>query len=189
MLDTSLEWYRVILKREAGTPLPKAALPVGYSLVSFQSGDEEAWAEIEASVLEFNTKDAAMDYFTKNYLPLLNEVKLRTLFIQADNGEKIATFTAWWNYTGIRRYPFVHWVAVKPQFQGQGIGKAIIAAGVRHIINLEGDQIMYIPSSTWSHKAIKLYRWAGFELELSEPTPGGFENQTVQALKLIEDRI
>ncbi|WP_217490335.1 GNAT family N-acetyltransferase [Paenibacillus cellulosilyticus] len=55
---------------------------------------------------------------------------------------KIATFTAWWNYTGIRRCPFVHWVAVKPHFQGQGIGKAIIAAGVRHMIDLEVDTFL-----------------------------------------------
>ncbi|WP_274648744.1 GNAT family N-acetyltransferase [Paenibacillus humicola] len=189
MLDKSLEWYRIILKRETGAPIPQAALPKGYSIVTFQTGDEEAWGEIETSVLEFDEKDAAADYFTKNYIPYENEVKRRTLFIQADSGEKIATFTAWWNYTGIRRHPFVHWVAVKPQYQGRGLGKAIIAAGVRHMIEIEGDSVMYIPTSTWSHKAIRLYRWAGFEFELHEPAPGGFENQTKQAINLIKDRM
>lgn len=187
MLDTSLEWYRVILKRSAGTLLPQASLPEGFSFVMFQAGDEESWAEIETSVLEFNSKEVALEYFIKNHLLYMSEVKLRTLFIQSDKGEKIATFTAWWKYTGIRRHPFVQWVAVKPQYQGLGLGKALIAQGVRHMINLEGDQIMYVPTSTWAYKAIKLYKWAGFELELNEDAPGGYKNQTVQALELLRD--
>ncbi|WP_127530111.1 GNAT family N-acetyltransferase [Paenibacillus kobensis] len=189
MLDTSLDWFRVILKREQGTPLPQASLPSGYSIVTFQSGDEEAWGEIEASVLEFADKDAATEYFANNYLPYKDELARRTMFIQAHDGEKVATFTAWWNYTGVRRHPFVHWVAVKPPFQGQGLGKAIIAAGVKHMIDIEGDRLMYIPTSTWAHKAIRLYRWAGFEVERHEPAPGGFENQTAQALQVLKERM
>lgn len=57
MLDTSLEWYRVILKRSAGTLLPEASLPKGFTFVMFQAGDEESWAEIETSVFEFNSKE------------------------------------------------------------------------------------------------------------------------------------
>ncbi|MCM3630417.1 hypothetical protein M3194_24090 [Paenibacillus glycanilyticus] len=60
-----------------------------------------------------------------------------------------------------------------------------MAQGVRHMINLEGDQIMYMPTSTCAYKAIKLYKWAGFELELNEDAPGGYKNQTVQALELL----
>ncbi|BCL77569.1 GNAT family N-acetyltransferase [Ktedonobacteria bacterium brp13] len=65
----------------------------------------------------------------------------------------------------------------------------MIAEGVRRMVEIEGDCIMYIPTMTWSHKAIKLYRWAGFELETSEPAPGGYENQTAQALSLIKHLI
>ncbi|MEF3305393.1 hypothetical protein, partial [Paenibacillus sp. GYB003] len=61
--------------------------------------------------------------------------------------------------------------------------------GVRLMVELEGDCAMYIPTQTWSHKAIKLYRWAGFELELDEPEPGGVMNQTRQALALIRHLI
>ncbi len=66
------------------------------------------------------------------------------------------------------------------------IGKAIIAEGVRRMVEIEGDCVMYIPTMTWSHKDIKLYRWTGFELETSEPAPGGYENQTAQALPPIK---
>ncbi|TVY11764.1 GNAT family N-acetyltransferase [Paenibacillus cremeus] len=189
MLDKSIAHYRVILKRTPDTPVPNAFLPQGYSIVTYQDGDEEAWGEIETSVQEFERVEVAVDYFRSKFAPYRTEVTRRTMFVQKDDGEKIATFTAWWNYTGMRRHPFMHWVAVKPEYQGLGIGKALIAEGVRRMIELEGDCVMYIPTQTWSHKAIKLYRWAGFELELDEPEPGGYANQTRQALPLIQHLI
>jgi len=54
------------------------------------------------------------------------------------------------------------------------------------MVEIEGDCTMYIPTDTWSYKAIKLYRWAGFEFETSEPMPGGYKNQTSLALPLIQ---
>lgn len=45
---------------------------------------------------------------------------------------------------------------------------------------------MYIPTDTWCYKAIRLYRWAGFDFETSEPMPG---DQTALALPLIRHRI
>lgn len=212
MLDKSLPYFRVILKRQPGAALPGSSqpaatlpdmslwgatlpgalpgsFPAGYSFVFYQPGDEQAWAEIETSVDEFVQVSDALAYFARDYLPLQNELKRRTLFVQTVGGEKVATFTAWWNYTGARRYPFMHWVAVKPEYQGLGLGKAIIAEGVRLMVAIEGDCVMYIPTQTWSHKAIRLYRWAGFELEAEEPAPGGFVNQTAQAIPVIRELI
>jgi GNAT superfamily N-acetyltransferase len=189
MLDKSIEHYRIILKRLPGTPLPKAELPTGYRLVTYQEGDEQAWGEIEASVLEFETVGNAVKYYQAKFVPYLDEIKRRTLFVQKEDGEKVGTFTAWWNYTGRRRHPFMHWVAVKPEYQGIGLGKALIAGGVELMVEIEGDCEMYIPTQTWSHRAIKLYRWAGFEFETGEPAPGGFPNQTAQGMALIKDLI
>ena len=117
--------------------------------------------------------EEAVAYYRQTFVPSLDEVKRRTIFLQKEDGEKIANFMAWWGYTGNRRYPFMRWVSVKSTYQGLGLGKAIIAEGVRRMVEIEGVVVMYIPTMTWSHKAIRLYRWAGFELELSEPAPGG----------------
>lgn len=53
------------------------------------------------------------------------------------------------------------------------------------MVEIEGDCDMYIPTQTWSHKAIKLYRWVGFDFETDESAPGGFENQTADALQIL----
>lgn len=185
MLDKSMPYARVIMKRQPGTPVPVAELPAGFSFEYYRDGDELAWGMIEASVAEFEHADEATLYFRENYVPYVTELSRRTLFIRNEAGNKVATFTAWWNYTGNRRYPFMHWVAVMPRYQGLGLGRAIVAQGVQRMIELEGDCTMYIPTQTWSHKAIRLYRWAGFEPVLDEAAPGGFENQTARALTLI----
>lgn len=93
MLDKSLEYFRVILKRKAGTSIPQATLTKEFDFVTYQSGDELAWGEIETSVLEFDKVEDAVDYYKTNYVPYQTEVKRRTIFIQNKNGEKIATFT------------------------------------------------------------------------------------------------
>ncbi|GCE28712.1 N-acetyltransferase [Dictyobacter alpinus] len=189
MLDKSIEALRVILKRNPGTPLPPVALPPGYSFVTYEPGDEQAWAEIETSAGTFNNVEEGVKFFRQEFGPFYNELRRRVLFIQKDDGEKVANFMAWWGYTGQRRYPFMRWVSVKFAYQGLGLGKAIIAEGVRLMVEIEGDCVMYIPTLTWSYQAIKLFRWAGFELDTTEIAPGGYRNQTAQALLLIGDRI
>ncbi|ELC8442426.1 GNAT family N-acetyltransferase [Clostridium perfringens] len=189
MLDKSVEFFRMVLKREKGTELKSVSLPEGFKFVKFKKGDENAWAEIETSVLEFKDVESAKEYFENKYMPYLNELERRTLFIEDSKGEKVATFTAWWRYTGERRHPFMEWVAVKPGYQGKGLGKSIISEGVKLMVAIEGDCDMYIPTQTWSHKAIKLYRWAGFDFETEEKFPGGIENRTLEGLEVIKDLI
>ena len=189
MLDKNVEFFRMVLKREKETELKSASLPEGFNFVKFKKGDEKSWAEIETSVLEFENVESAKEYFENKFLSYLSEIERRTLFIENENGEKIATFTAWWRYTGERRYPFMEWVAVKPGYQGKGLGKAIISEGVKLMVAIEGDCDMYIPTQTWSHKAIKLYRWAGFDFETEEKFPGGIENRTLEGLEVIKDLI
>jgi GNAT superfamily N-acetyltransferase len=185
MLDKSLPYFKIIMKRKAGTPVPEAPLREGFRFVPFQKGDEAAWADIETSVLEFDHAAAAEAYFKKRFLGCFDEVERRTFFIADAQGRKVATLTPWWNYTGVRRHPFMHWVAVKPECQGLGLGKAIIAEGLRRMIAIEGDCDMYLSTQTWSHKAIRLYLWAGFDFETEEPNPGGYNNQTRQGLEII----
>lgn len=188
-MDKSLPYKRIILKREPGTPLPEFAVPPGFRISRFRAGDEIAWAEIETSVTEFDKVENALLYFCQTYLPFIKELERRSLFVETEAGFKVGTFTAWWNYTGVRRHPFMHWVAVRPDYQGLGLGKALVAAGVRLMVDIEGDVAMYIPTQTWSYKAVAIYRWAGFEFETSEPAPGGWENHTAEGIPIIRHLI
>ncbi|MFW6007108.1 MAG: GNAT family N-acetyltransferase [Halanaerobiales bacterium] len=186
MLDKSVEFHRVIMHRKKGTPVPEPSLPEGFKFVRFQEGDEKEWAEIEASVGEFERAVDALVYFQENYLPHKGEVERRTIFIESSKEEKVATLTNWWDYTGFRRDPWLHWVAVKPEFQNLGLGKAVIFEGMQRMLKIEGDRDVYLPTQTWSYKAIGIYQKAGFEVT-PEKGLGGFDNEYEQAMPILEE--
>ena len=71
MLDKSIAWLRVILKRSPGTPLPPVCLPPGYSFVTFQDVDEQSWGEIETAAGTFEGAEEAVAYFREAFLPYL----------------------------------------------------------------------------------------------------------------------
>lgn len=164
MLDKSVPYVDVLMKRRKGMPIPECRLSEGFRFSSFEEGDEKAWAKIETSVLEFSDELDALIYFQKEYLPYLNELKRRCIFVQDKTGEKIATGTAWWCYTGVRRDPWMHWIAVKPGFQGNGLGKALVSRVMQMMMEIEGDRDFYLHTQTWSHRAIGIYERMGYEV-------------------------
>ncbi|WP_047154402.1 GNAT family N-acetyltransferase [Aneurinibacillus tyrosinisolvens] len=190
MLDKTIPYHGIILCRKAGTPIPKPALPKGYSFVSFFSGDERAWAEIETSVGEFENIGDALACFQENYLLYPAEVKRRTIFIQSENGEKMATLTNWWGYTEGRRDPWIHWVAVKPGYQGLGLGKALVLEGMYRMLQLEGNRDIYLPTQTWSYKAIGIYLKAGFDfINQDKQVMDGFINEYKDAMCVLRTKM
>ena len=64
---------------------------------------------------------------------------------------------------------------MKPEYQGLGLGKAIVFEGMRRLIEIEGDRDVYLHTQTWSYKAINIYREAGFKIT-KEKGLGGYEN-------------
>ena len=162
MLDKSIPYLDVLMHRKRGTPIPKFSLPEGFSFSDYKKGDEDAWAEIETSVLEFDSKEEALSYFKEDYLSMVSEVERRCLFIENSKGEKVATAMAWWAYSDIRRDPWVYWIAVKPDYQGFGLGKAVVSAILHRMLNIEGDRDFYLHTQTWSYKAITIYKKMGF---------------------------
>jgi len=162
MLDKSIPYMDVLMCRKKCSPILDYSLPKEFKFSHFKSGDEKSWAKIETSVLEFNDELDALIYFQKEYLPFFSELERRCIFIENDKGDKIATATAWFAYSGIRRDPWLHWVAVHPRYQGLGLGKALISNILQLMKDIEGDRDFYLHTQTWSHVAIRLYLQMGF---------------------------
>ena len=179
MLDKTIPYVDVIMRRKKETPVPCIKLPDGFIFSHFIDGDEKAWAEIEASVLEFPNISDALIYFQKEYKPFISELERRCVFIETADGEKIATATAWWRYTGYRRDPWLNWVSVKPQYQGNGLGRAIISETMHLMVKIEGDRDFYLHTQTWSHKAIRIYESMGFYIT-NEKNLGNYANDNYE---------
>jgi GNAT superfamily N-acetyltransferase len=164
MLDLSVPYVSFVMKRNPGTPIPEYNLPEGYKFKMYEPGFEKDWARIETSVLEFDDELDALLHFQKEYLADPGEAERRCIFIENDKGERIATSSAWWKYNGNRRDPCVHWVAVNPNYQGKGLGKAIVIETLRLLMEIEGDKAYYLSTQTHSHRAVFIYEWAGFHI-------------------------
>ncbi len=188
MLDKTIPYHDLIMHRRAGTPLPAAIWPDGYSLVGFAAGDEHAWAEIESAVLEFDSQAEALTYFGKEYLPFLPELQRRTFFVQAPDGRKVGTVTIWWEYSGKRRVAALHWVGIHPDCQGLGLGKAMVNQAMQEFLDIEGDEDLYLHTQTWSYRAIGIYLQAGFRL-LPSGTYAHHINQYEQALPILQRKL
>jgi len=163
MLDKTIPYAGIYMRRKAGMPIPDHPLPDGFRFSFFDGGDEESWARIEVSVLEFSSEFAAILHFKKEFIPFLDELKRRCIFIENSEGEKIATSMAWWSLINGERRPWLHWVAVVPEYQDLGLGKAIVSRVAALMVELEGDVDLFLSTQTWSYKAIGIYKDHGFE--------------------------
>lgn len=81
MLDKSIPYYDILMVRKKGMSVKDYKLPEGFKFVLFKSGDEKEWAEIETSVGEFDSESDALVYFQRNFLPYLDELERRCIFI------------------------------------------------------------------------------------------------------------
>ena len=186
MLDMSLPYADILMKREKDTELLLFPLPENYRFSYFKAGDEKAWAKIETSVLEFDDEIDALLYFQRDYLPFLSELERRCLFVETTEGEKIATCTAWWDYSGERRDPWLHWFAVHPKHQGKGIGKALASKLLQRMTEIEGKRDFYLHTQTWSHRAVKIYEALGYRITDERNLAGYANDDNSKALAILK---
>jgi len=162
MLDKSVPYAKIKMVRKAGTQLPDFPLPKGYKYTFFEDGNETDWARIETSVDEFDSEFAALLFFKEEFIPYVDELYRRCLFIETEDGKKVATSTAWWSFVNDERRAWLHWVSVDTRHQGLGLGKAIVSKVTRLLEEIEGDVDFYLSTQTWSYKAIDIYKKCGY---------------------------
>lgn len=184
MLDKTVAYFDVIMKRAAGEPISEFDLPEGFSWTWFIDGNEVEWSGIESSVGEFASEQEALEYFRREYSTHAHELERRLLFARAESGEAVGTITSWWNQTHERRDSSIHWLAVKREYQGLGLGKALVSQCLKRLVLLEGEKDVWLHTQTWSHKAIGLYLKAGFEL-VEHESFSQYTNDYEQALPIL----
>ena len=187
MIDKSVPFAKLFMCRKAGTPIPVFPLPEGFSYVFYRDGDEGDWAKIETSVDEFDSEFSALLHFKEYFLPNVQELYRRCLFIENEHGEKVATANAWWSYIEDQRRPWLHWVSVDARYLGQGLGKAVISRVTELLRELEGDKDFYLSTQTWSYKAINIYKKLGYEPTDEKILYGReYRNHYKKAIKVLE---
>lgn len=160
--DSRIKYYQLLLERDLDN-LPQYSLPAGFSFTFYQTGEEDTWIAIEKSAKEFDTNDQGKKAWERFFSTREEILKNRMLFIQNSEGEKVATATALFDITGRDESgsAWLHWVAVRRDFQGLHLSKPLITRCLSLMKEL-GYTHAKIPTQTTTWLACKIYLDLGF---------------------------
>ena len=193
MLDKSMSYKNIIMKIDWGKlkSIKAPVLPDGFSFRFFTAGDEEHWARIEASVLEFDSATEAKDYFEKSYIPHMKHLQKRCIFVCNKDELPIATTNSWFaDSKELGHQSSLHWVAVCPEYQRLGIGQAIVQQALVNFQELAPNMPVWLHTQTWSHAAIRLYHRLGFSVmkngKLANNDAKIYQNDFDEAMQVLQ---
>ncbi|HLR08735.1 MAG TPA: GNAT family N-acetyltransferase [Bacillota bacterium] len=142
--------------------IPEYPLPDGFTfcLLSHEQ-EKEQWAEITTAAGEFTDKQHALQRFATEFAPKLNEVKRRIVFLKTTHDTYVGTATAWFGQWKNQTIGRLHWIAIKPAFQGKGLGKPLVAKAVKLLKQYHHKA--YLKTQPRNLTAIYIYRDFGFK--------------------------
>lgn len=152
------------MERPTLDQLPWCANKPPCTLRAYQPGDDVSWTRIQADADRYNTITSALFYreFGSNSF----EHARRILFAVSPNNEVVGTSAAWWGSSPTDDWGRVHWVAVQPSWQGQGIGRKLLVETCHRLRHL-GHRKVFLTTSPVRLEALHLYRSLGFVPRLS----------------------
>ena len=159
--DMRLKYYELILESRGLAELPCYPLPEGYRYVYYREGDKKDWIAIETSAREFILPEEGESAWKRYYAGKEKELENRMFFVETTDGEKVATATAFYEPRDLSGAGWLHWVAVKREYQGKGIAKALISHTLQRLKEL-GYPSVKIPTQTNTWVAARLYLDFGF---------------------------
>ena len=143
--------------------VPGRHLTPGLEVRWYQSGDEDEWVRIHELADRYNTASLKLyaDEFTDEGLSLED----RQFYLVDRSGQYVATATAWAGTDEkFHGYGRLHWVAVIPGYQNQGIGGMLVSIACQRLVEL-GYKEAFLTTSTLRPAAIHLYEKFGFRIE------------------------
>lgn len=161
--DDRIRYYELLLERKELHGIPVYTLPEGFRFVFYTPGDRDIWIEIEQSAKEFRNYEEGINAWKRYFEGKDSELIHRMVFIETTNGEKVATATAFYDIYGRDQSGagWLHWVAVRRDYQGCGLSKPLISY-VLHLMTKLGYTHAKIPTQTNTWVACKIYLDFGF---------------------------
>ena len=179
-IDRNIPYKNIIMRCDTYEVQPINT--VDFQIRKYRKGDENHWAEIECAIGDFGSIKEAKNYFIQNYN--YSELSERCFFAETDNGKVVGTCIAWYDNKNDFTVSSLHWLAVLPEYQQKGIGRALIIS-VMNYYKVNDSLPVYLHTQPWSYKAIKLYYSLGFKL-LQSDTFGNYTNEYNEATEILK---
>lgn len=139
--------------------IPQFNLPAGFTLRTYEPGNENIWVAIQQASDNYNQVDLAEFYRT--FGSNLNALEDLCFFLDTHEGRSIGTSTAWYQRDFLGSpWGRVHWVAVIPEYQGQGLSKPLLTQTLNRLADAHDK--CYLVTSCLRIPAIHVYLNFGF---------------------------
>jgi ribosomal protein S18 acetylase RimI-like enzyme len=154
-------WFQLILERSADVPVPEATVPAGFSIRSLRGP-----AEVEGYVALHRAAFQSENMATAWRLRTLEQAAYRPeldLIAEAPDGRLAAFCVCWFDPHGPRELPSgqIEPLGVHPDFQSQGLARAILAEGIGRLHRLGAERVL-VETDNYRPAAIALYESMGF---------------------------
>ena len=142
-------------------------LPPEYSAQWYKPGYEKHWRDIHLAADKYGS--FGPDSFSKQFGSDLRLLSQRQCYLLDTESRFIGTATAWFDddYLG-QKYGRVHWVAIIPKVQGQGLANPLLTIILNRLREL-GHKRAYLSTQTVRIPAINLYTKFGFVPHIRTP--------------------
>ena len=165
VMDNTIKYFELLMKYDDTSKYKKYELPDGFHFEFYRDGEEMDWVNIHIESGEFTSIERGLMHFHDFYDSFIDELDKRCIFIVDDKtGEKIGTATV----SLLNEYEYgynaaIDWVAIKKNYQGRGLSKALISRFIELANDLGHDKvILHTQTTTWL--AAKIYLDYGFEI-------------------------
>jgi len=153
-------------------------LPPGYSFRLCRRDELETWKE---SWAQGRYRDFVDYYYDLIYAPREDEFFNRCTFLVDPGDRPVATCFIWPSYGG--RISTLGWFHVWPQYQGLGLGHAVLGEVLR-----TAELPVYLHTHPIATRAIKCYCDFGFRL-ITDPLVGYRENNLTEGLAYLKSAL
>ncbi len=150
----------VTMARVGTADIPESQIPADYTFGSMTKEHIGLWVDIERDAEPYLTIDFAM--FTSSFGNDISEIGKRCYILYDARGCGIGTISAWREeiFRGVG-YGRIHWIAIRKEFQGLGLGKTLMTFGLRKLKKL-GHVNALLDTQSKRIAAINLYLKYGF---------------------------
>jgi len=155
-----VEYIDVMMVRGDLEGIPHFELPEPYRVRPYRPGDAETWRRIQAASDRFGTFPP--EKFARVFGTDESVLAARQLYLCDGEGEAIGTMSAWFGESEEwRDWGRLHWVAVVPKHQGQGLARPLLTLTMNRLAEL-GHARAFLGTATPRLAAINLYLKFGF---------------------------
>jgi len=150
--------------RENMDDIAQVAFPEGFGVRDMRTEDASLWTDIHWDAEPFIAKpfmEINEELFFREFGDDAAEIKQRLFFVVTDKGVAVGTVGAWYSrdFKGAD-YGRIHWIAVRPAYQGLGLGKAALSCAMNRLA--KWHRRCYLTTQTGRIPAIRMYLDFGF---------------------------